>query len=162
MESGSSQCPVCLGRIPPQHFNSHMTNHSKDEIVAALLRQTTPVTIPQVPGVTNSTAATTTPNLNSNGLPQPYPGFHFMATPGDMSSSPFIGKYANIIVKDNRSSILDRFILFSSAHDGHEHGDESHPNSSTKWTSNDHQCSKLRLPSKHAAVNRFYDFNIND
>ena len=70
-----------------------MTNHSKDEIVAALLRsQTTPpVAIPQVPGVASTTTATTTPNLNSNGLPQPYPGFHFMATPGDMSSSPFIG-----------------------------------------------------------------------
>ena len=163
MESGSSQCPVCLGRIPAPHFNSHMTNHSKDEIVAALLRQTTPVTIPQVPGVANTTTATTTQNLNSNGLPQPYPGFHFMATPGDMSSSPFIGKYSNKSVKGNHFSITDRFIfiLFSSAHDGYEHGDESHPNSSTKWTSYDHQCSKLRLSSKHAAVNRFYDFNIN-
>ena len=87
-----------------------MTNHSKDDIVAALLRQTTPVTIPQVPGVANTTTATTTQNLNSNGLPQPYPGFHFMATPGDMSSSPFIGKYANISVKDNLPSNSDRYI----------------------------------------------------
>ena len=31
----NSQCPVCLGRIASHLFNGHMSNHSKEEIVAA-------------------------------------------------------------------------------------------------------------------------------
>ena len=102
MEAGNNQCPVCLGRISPQLFNAHMTSHSKEEIVAALLRQTVtgaPVTIPQVPISIPGTTPTNSNSQNvsnitsnSTGLPQPYPGFHFMATPGDLTSSPFIGK----------------------------------------------------------------------
>ena len=95
----NSQCPVCLGRIAPHLFNGHMSNHSKEEIVAALLRQTTPASVPQVPISIPETTAPSSSTSNSqnnvpnnNGLPpQPYPGFHFMATPGDLSSSPFIG-----------------------------------------------------------------------
>ena len=92
----NSQCPVCLVRIAPQLFNAHVTNHSKEEIVAALLRQTAPASVPQVPisipGATPSTS--NSQNVpNNGGLPQPYPGFHFMATPGDLSSSPFIGTF---------------------------------------------------------------------
>ena len=97
----NSQCPVCLGRIAPHLFNGHMSNHSKEEIVAALLRQTTPASVPQVPISIPETTAPSSSTSNSqnnvpnnNGLPpQPYPGFHFMATPGDLSSSPFIGNY---------------------------------------------------------------------
>ena len=42
MEDINSQCPVCLGPIEPKLFNVHMTNHSKEEMVATLLRQTAP------------------------------------------------------------------------------------------------------------------------
>ena len=102
----NSQCPVCLGRIAPQLFNAHMTNHSKEEIVAALLRQTTPASTPQVPisipGTSLTPSTSNSQNVpNNSGLPQPYPGFHFMATPGDLSSSPFIGMY--LLIKKNSS-----------------------------------------------------------
>ena len=106
MEAMNSQCPVCLGRIAPQLFNAHMTNHSKEEIVAALLRQTTPASVPQVPisipGTSLTPSTSNSQNVpNNSGLPQPYPGFHFMATPGDLSSSPFIGMY--LLIKKNSS-----------------------------------------------------------
>ena len=32
-------CPVCLGRVSSELFNAHMSSHSKDEVVSALLRQ---------------------------------------------------------------------------------------------------------------------------
>ena len=46
----NSQCPVCLVNIaPPQILNAHVSNHQKEEIVAALLKQTTTASVPQVP-----------------------------------------------------------------------------------------------------------------
>ena len=122
MEAGNNQCPVCLGRISPQLFNAHMTSHSKEEIVAALLRQT-PVTIPQVPISIPGTTPTNSNSQNvsnitsnSTGLPQPYPGFHFMATPGDLTSSPFIGKkpeWMSFIVQCNLVNIGHWFCKIS-------------------------------------------------
>ena len=57
MDSSTQPCPVCLGRVPPEAFNGHMASHTKDEVLAALLRQNTsglirtptPMIMPQMP-----------------------------------------------------------------------------------------------------------------
>ena len=174
----NSQCPVCLGRIAPHLFNGHMSNHSKEEIVAALLRQTTPASVPQVPISIPETTAPSSSTSNSqnnvpnnNGLPpQPYPGFHFMATPGDLSSSPFIGTYIfwlsyYYIPTRCRKSRVDLHNLYgffsSSTHDGYEHGNESYTGSSTKWSPYDYQRAQLRLSTKYAKLSMLIDFQYD-
>ena len=167
----NSQCPVCLGRIAPHLFNGHMSNHSKEEIVAALLRQTTPASVPQVPISIPETTAPSSSTSNSqnnvpnnNGLPsQPYPGFHFMATPGDLSSSPFIGIFFGSV---NITFLLDLHNLYgffsSSTHDGYEHGNESYTGSSTEWPPYDYQRAQLRLSTKYAKLSMLIDFQYYD
>ena len=57
MDNATQPCPVCLGRVPPAAFNGHMASHTKDEVLAALLRQNTsglirtptPLIMPQMP-----------------------------------------------------------------------------------------------------------------
>ena len=67
-------CPVCLGRVSAELFNSHMSSHSKDEVVSALLRQ-------PLPGA--GLNFTTTPSLVQSSNP----GSNLGSNPGPSSSS---------------------------------------------------------------------------
>ena len=57
-------CPVCLGRVSAELFNSHMSSHSKDEVVSALLRQ-------PLPGGLNFTSPSLAQSSNPGSNPGP-------------------------------------------------------------------------------------------
>ena len=62
-------CPVCLGRVSAELFNSHMSSHSKDEVLSALLRQPLPGA-----GLNFTTPSLVqSSNLGSNPVPSSIP-----------------------------------------------------------------------------------------
>ena len=78
----SQACPVCLGRIPVEHFSTHMASHSKDEDLAALLRQTpmgqppTATPIPTPNPISTPIPSTSASSLEKHGN---ISGLHFLA-----------------------------------------------------------------------------------
>jgi hypothetical protein len=92
----TSTCPVCLLRIRVDFVNTHIASHSKEEVVAALFRQT-PMMPPSMgpPSTSLSTVLARPPPpgaapVGTLPTPSPYPGLHFMASAGDMSSTPLL------------------------------------------------------------------------
>ena len=84
-------CPVCLGRVQTELFANHMSSHSKDEVLAALLRQTpgaspailTPAPQPPPTSVHQPSTSTAGPSIKN-----PYSGLHFLATAARELPSP--------------------------------------------------------------------------
>ncbi len=75
-------CPVCLGRVAPDQYENHMRSHSKDEVLAALLRAT-PSLQPSSYLPPASSTSSTRPAANAGPLivPQVIPGMSMVMSP---------------------------------------------------------------------------------